>query len=1257
MTPAVWTDTDVEIVPPTMYEAWGDEVAVEYVTDRLGNEHADDSGRFTQKGTGSGGRTVIGKGSTGEVSRAGDDVFKPATRSEGEVYRTLAGVPGVAAGREEGGEIVTPFFPHVLSVDTVPDKNRRSYAPVVVKNLPRIVNAVTALSQAGFEYNDPIQLGFDANKQAHLFDFSAAQKTDPANAVRENLTRVADYLDQFGAGRQAGAFRQVAGVWDYVNNEDARAFDSDSDDGRDAERIVSRLAGPPVGAYYTFNAREIPGVPQTEPRNGMKVIVTDKPLTEEFMRQWEISPAVHRTAGTGYSRPAPYVTDSGGREHKEAGPGGGQFTSKGGSGGEGVVSDPAAPVPPPGGESSQKAGDTPVSLFAPGSPGAVVVSRLPEAARTRLASRLTKVTEHPTVGACTAAWYAGEPVPVPAARQVPCVGFYDPGTGELHASLGNVNVDAGGTIAHEIGHALDQSDDRQYFDLSDTPEFRAVWAAEMKGGKLSNYARTDEQEGFAEFCRLLYGTPGGDALARQHFPQSYAYFQRAGLVAPAASYRRWSPLWYDTAVRREGEVWQGPSRRWFTLKNGRVVPTKAPGAQDPEKREPGQEDQSQSGDAQTPDGVTLPSNPVGPGQQPNVSGHGADPSGPPPGQQPHQPPTVGEVAGTMPVPVPPTGPEPPKPLPRPDPGDWTVPDWQHSPGPRGSERRWRNRETGAVYYGEKPPKGRSLEERKRAAEEREKRLSQRSDLSYSPDTAKYAGEMRDELGLWAEDIAGLTGSMPGSVVSVGRSPWSGAFTFNVDHPDVQHWTRNLSVGGDGSLNLYNAVFFLKPKAQGGGFGTAAFANQIAGCVAAGVDTVSTCAGKGGSGADAMNGYYTWPCLGYDAPLSDNVRRRLPPELKWAGTVQDLYTTKEGKEWWKKHGEMCSMEFDVRPGSTSMKVLNAYLEKKGLPTIDYPAEKYAENQAKKAGRKGSVERGADDRVFARRSEDARRAGLDPARVAAAAAAGRGLVHNPTNPYGSPAYNREQVLDFAYTRALTDAATERMHGGLLDYVADPSRVTTLTPDRTDGLDVVAVLTRARRQANNDNGLLFDPDNRAAVDRAVYRAVKDIQLETDGMLVEGLKEFAGPDSQTRNTYIARAAADGINPVQFLENLFQLGHSDPEARRLARAGDMKGAADRMAEVTYAYIKSRHDANPPPPGTPSPSDQPAYAPQPAGMDNDVYAMSLRHGIDPAHVQDLVMRRRRVHPAASYDYWFALQDAVNLKEDAAKSRERGINPQ
>lgn len=86
------------------------------------------------------------------------------------------------------------------------------------------------------------------------------------------------------------------------------------------------------------------------------------------------------------------------------------------------------------------------------------------------------------------------------------------------------------SLAHEMTHALDDSK-----GYSKSPEWQSAWQSDIKEGKvvLSEYAKTNALEGFAEVGRYLWGTGGkGDTAddLKQSMPNVYAFLTENGLV-------------------------------------------------------------------------------------------------------------------------------------------------------------------------------------------------------------------------------------------------------------------------------------------------------------------------------------------------------------------------------------------------------------------------------------------------------------------------------------------------------------------------------------------------------------------------------------------------------------------------------------------------------------------------------------------------------------------------------------------------------
>lgn len=261
-------------------------------------------------------RTVIGKGNTGDVYREGDTVIKSAKlpdgrpSREGEFYEELRGSVGIAPGRKVGDEIHTPFYQEILSVDAVPDKDiRQRMGDVVAPNKTRLLAAANAMSARGIDYNDPLQVGYDNDFKAHVFDFSNAGRVDPKVALRANIERTARYMEEFGAGGASDRILRTFGVYSFAEglshgsakSAEDRVANLVSKGNKVAEHVQSigpdRVAGYDVRhAYYATNPRPVEreGILQSQPdRDGTKVILSSRPLDADTIRMYDLTPVVH----------------------------------------------------------------------------------------------------------------------------------------------------------------------------------------------------------------------------------------------------------------------------------------------------------------------------------------------------------------------------------------------------------------------------------------------------------------------------------------------------------------------------------------------------------------------------------------------------------------------------------------------------------------------------------------------------------------------------------------------------------------------------------------------------------------------------------------------------------------------------------------------------------------------------------------------------------------------------------------------------
>ncbi len=143
--------------------------------------------------------------------------------------------------------------------------------------------------------------------------------------------------------------------------------------------------------------------------------------------------------------------------------------------------------------------------------------------------------------------------------------------------------------------------------------------------------------------------------------------------------------------------------------------------------------------------------------------------------------------------------------------------------------------------------------------------------------------------------------------------------------------------------------FKTEKCLPDGLGSRIFAQQVKTASELGFEYISTLA-AGHKGSDNV-GYYVWPKLGYDTIIDkddfETRIRKAKDEIKYnylenwlykntnykgAMKLSDIYACKAGdrfigQELWYKYGGTTGMEFDLTPGSLSMRILESYINLK------------------------------------------------------------------------------------------------------------------------------------------------------------------------------------------------------------------------------------------------------------------------------------------------------------------------------------------
>ena len=190
-----------------------------------------------------------------------------------------------------------------------------------------------------------------------------------------------------------------------------------------------------------------------------------------------------------------------------------------------------------------------------------------------------------------------------------------------------------------------------------------------------------------------------------------------------------------------------------------------------------------------------------------------------------------------------------------------------------------------------------------------------------------------------EEWLGLTGAPAGAKVAVSYNTRRAEITVDAYHPDAPGFgfdpgsqfssmhKRTYARGADGRLVVKNDLLHLNDDAPAGA-GTAILARQVRQLSRMNAAEISTSA-AGPPDHPGLNGYYTWPRLGYDAPIPGHLADTLPLTLNRARRVSDLMQTSEGRSWWKTNGEGLELTFDLAENSRSRQVLEEYMREKGI----------------------------------------------------------------------------------------------------------------------------------------------------------------------------------------------------------------------------------------------------------------------------------------------------------------------------------------
>ena len=193
-------------------------------------------------------------------------------------------------------------------------------------------------------------------------------------------------------------------------------------------------------------------------------------------------------------------------------------------------------------------------------------------------------------------------------------------------------------------------------------------------------------------------------------------------------------------------------------------------------------------------------------------------------------------------------------------------------------------------------------------------------VGINADTRKRVREMLGRK-VSDRDLAWAMGALDGSQVEV-MELMTGDIYVITRHPDLRTQERYLTM--ERGQPVIKNEYFAKRDGTPAGIGAKSFGRQVVGAQRLGIKKIRTLAA--GSYGESMNGYYTWPRLGYNAPLSDFYQQALPPNLK-SKDLHELFAKPGGPEWWLVSGAGIDVEFDLTPGSAHERRMWEYLRKR------------------------------------------------------------------------------------------------------------------------------------------------------------------------------------------------------------------------------------------------------------------------------------------------------------------------------------------
>jgi GNAT superfamily N-acetyltransferase len=209
---------------------------------------------------------------------------------------------------------------------------------------------------------------------------------------------------------------------------------------------------------------------------------------------------------------------------------------------------------------------------------------------------------------------------------------------------------------------------------------------------------------------------------------------------------------------------------------------------------------------------------------------------------------------------------------------------------------------------------------------------------FDPSTVKVVRSPELEGWHQDEDLARLSGAPRDSEVHVATTR-AGVIELRVLNQDLlsEPLVRSVArtVEGGYVFMIQNRAFVLRPAFRGMGIGPRSVAIELHEAQRLGYFSKVVVHAVGDwhhrAGESAMNGYYVWAKMGFNAalPICYREHPELPAICRNCRDVVELFATTEGEAFWLRHGSTIKLSFPLEESSASWHHYRRYARERGI----------------------------------------------------------------------------------------------------------------------------------------------------------------------------------------------------------------------------------------------------------------------------------------------------------------------------------------